>query len=160
MIGANKLFNTWFGFDSIFDAIDRRIDSGFKEQTYPPSDIYKTDDTHWQIELAVAGFSEQEISVTQEKNVLTVTGKIDTQEERVTLSRGIAKRQFKLEYRLGEHVEVEKVDMQNGLLIINLWKNTPEAAKPVSFHIGYRSPLLSIGNESHDTGNTSEGEAT
>ena len=105
-------------------------DSG---QTYPPYNIERTGEDAYRISMAVAGFSDEEISIEAHRNVLTVKGerKDEKQGEGTeVLYRGIAARAFERRFQLADHVEVTGAALKNGLLHIDLKRNIPEELKP------------------------------
>ena len=121
------------GFDSMFDRLEKLQT---QQQSYPPHNIIKHGDDKYEIAIAVAGFSEKDLIVEQEENVLTIASKDVDSEEKEYLHRGIATRKFKKTFTLGEYVEVESVDLVNGILSVNLLKVIPEEKKPKTFVIG------------------------
>lgn len=97
--------------------------------SYPPYNIVKIDDDKFVMEFAVAGFKKNDISVTTEKNVLTI--KADKQaDEKKYLHKGIAARKFAKSFNLPEYFEVESAGFEDGILYIDLIKNVPEEKKP------------------------------
>lgn len=124
------------GFDSLIDELLKFTPS---QQNYPPFNLVKLDEDNFQIELAVAGFKEGEIEVTTEKNLLTVSGaKKDGIPENVEyLHRGISTRSFDRTFPLGPHIEVRGAIIRDGMLIIDLVREIPEAEKPKSIAISY-----------------------
>lgn len=106
-------------------------------QTYPPYDIVELTETEgYYISLAVAGFTKDQLSITVEKNTLIVEGEINGDFwEGKYLHEGIAKRKFKRTFSLGEYVEVKSSTLENGILHIELRRNTPEEAKPKTIKI-------------------------
>lgn len=128
-----------------FDRMANLIDAATKLETspgYPPYNIEQIDEDRYQIELAVAGFSEEELSLESHKNVLTVTGKKSQDEaasERNFVHRGIAGRGFARRFQLADHVIVQGADLKHGLLTIALRRELPEALKPRKIAIGYDS---------------------
>jgi len=121
------------GFDSMFDRLEKLQT---QQQSYPPHNVIKHGDDKYEIAIAVAGFSEKDLIVEQEENVLTIASKDVDGEEKEYLHRGIATRKFKKTFTLGEYVEVESVDLVNGILSVNLLKVIPEEKKPKTFVIG------------------------
>ncbi len=119
-----------------FDRMASLIDAATKLETspgYPPYNIEQIDEEHYQIELAVAGFSEDELSLESHKNVLTVTGAAKQDEaapQRNFVHRGIAGRSFERRFQLADHVIVQSATVKNGLLSIALRRELPEALKP------------------------------
>ena len=125
------------GFDNIFDDLLNRTAQG--QTNYPPYNIVKQSDDSFAIELAVAGFKDGEISITTERNQLTVKGEqavdLDTQVE--YLHRGISARSFSRTWTLADHVEVAGAKSENGILTISLERKVPEEQKPKSIAITY-----------------------
>ena len=122
------------GFDSMFDRLEKL---NTQQQGYPPHNVVKHSEDRFEISIAVAGFSEENLSVEQEKNVLTIASKdVDEDSGAEYIHRGIATRKFKKTFTLGEYVEVESVSLVNGILSIYLENNIPEEQKPKTFVIG------------------------
>ncbi len=109
------------------------------ETNYPPMNIVKIDDNHFAIEMALAGFSEDDISIDVENKTLTIAAQADpdegAEESRNYLHRGIAKRAFKRTFQLGEYVEVSGAALANGLLTVSLERKVPDAMKPRKIEI-------------------------
>ncbi|TYR30193.1 Hsp20 family protein [Mesorhizobium microcysteis] len=131
-VDFSPLYRSTVGFDRLFTMLDSlaQPDNG---QTYPPYNIERTGDDAYRISMAVAGFSETEISIEAHRNVLTVKGeKTDEQSENGSefLHRGIAARAFERRFQLADHVEVQGAALKNGLLHIDLKRNIPEEMKP------------------------------
>jgi len=103
---------------------------------YPPYDIERTDDDHYQIALAVAGFTPEEITITAEQNVLTVEGRKAEKGDHMFLYQGISARPFRRTFNLAEYVQVKGASFENGLLKIDLVREIPEAMKPRKIPIG------------------------
>ena len=110
-------------------------------QSYPPYNIERTGEDAYRISMAVAGFSENEISIEAHRNVLTVKGerKEETNEGSEVLYRGIASRAFERRFQLADHVEVTGASLKNGLLHIDLKRNIPEEMKPRKVEISAAS---------------------
>ena len=125
-----------------FDEFDRLFDSVFstnnKGATYPPYNIVKRDKNIYQITMAIAGFDQDQINISQEGNLLTVKGVMgsDKEEDRTEfLYRGIANRNFERKFELADTVKVIKADLKNGLLSIDLEREIPEHQKPRNIQI-------------------------
>jgi molecular chaperone IbpA len=104
---------------------------------WPPYNIEKVADDAYRITLAVAGFAPDEIELTQNGPSLLVSGqRKDAEGERQFLHRGIAGRQFRQTFNLADHVKVTGARMENGLLVVELVREVPEALKPRSIPIG------------------------
>ena len=100
------------------------------EDNYPPYNIERLAEDRYQISLAVAGFSPDEISITAEQNVVTIEGGKTEKAEREFLYRGISTRHFKRQFNLADYVQVKDASFDNGLLKIELVREIPEAMKP------------------------------
>lgn len=128
------------GFDRVFDILDRQFANSVKT-SYPPYNIIKEGEDSYSIEIAVAGFREDELEITVKDSVLTVIGEQKRNEDPDStnyLHRGISARNFTRTFTLGDHVEVKGAMVQNGLLVINLEREVPEAAKPKKIAITFQ----------------------
>lgn len=134
MTTAKQLFprNAFVGFDRLFDELDRVARSA--TDTYPPHNILKTSDTNYQIELAVAGFQEEDIDISVDTRTLTVSGKHTTR-NRDYVHKGISTKNFVRKFRLSEFVEVTGADIQDGILAINLEVILPDDQMPRKIQI-------------------------
>ncbi|MDG2474857.1 MAG: Hsp20 family protein [Paracoccaceae bacterium] len=127
-------FRSFVGFDSLFDELEKV--SNFKENSYPAYNIEKTGDLSYEITIALAGFKESQLSIEVEQSVLTIsTVNEESLENRNYLHKGIATRAFTKQFRLAENVEVDNASFENGLLIVKLHKNIPEADLPRKIEI-------------------------
>jgi molecular chaperone IbpA len=124
----SPLWRSTIGFDRLFDLAETAQRAG--EDNYPPYNIERLADDRYQISLAVAGFSPDEIAVTAEQNVITIEGGKADKSEREYLYRGISSRPFKRQFSLADHVQVKSAAFENGLLRIELVREIPEAMKP------------------------------
>ncbi|MES1147972.1 MAG: Hsp20 family protein, partial [Bradyrhizobium guangdongense] len=106
------------------------------EDNYPPYNIERFGEDHYRVTLAVAGFGVQDIAVTAEQNVLTVEGRKPDGAAREYLYQGIAARPFRRAFNLADYVQVKQASFQDGLLIIDLVREVPEAMKPRRIEIG------------------------
>lgn len=120
------------GFDELVRAADTLRG---QVEGYPPHNIEKLGDDRYQIAVAVAGFSADEIVVTAEGNSLTVVGSPVTEDKAVYLHKGIARRAFRRVFKLAEYIQVGEAKLVNGLLTIDLAREVPEAMKPRSIEI-------------------------
>ncbi|MSO71012.1 MAG: Hsp20 family protein [Alphaproteobacteria bacterium] len=123
-----------------FDRWDRVFDQAFgaeaEAQSYPPYNIEKLSESSYRIAMAVAGFTQGDIEVTQTRNSLVVRGKTKEKDEDVRyLHRGIAGRAFERQFELADHVNVTEAKLENGLLLIALQREVPEASRPRSIPI-------------------------
>ena len=124
------------GFDRIFDMLDSMANQP-SGSGYPPYNIEKTGDDAWRIVMAVAGFAEAELNVTQKEDELLVTGRGQPNRDDRTefLYRGIGGRDFERRFQLADHVRVTGAQLANGLLSIDLQRELPEEKKPRSIRI-------------------------
>lgn len=138
----SPLYRNSVGFDrfaSMLSAASRQ-DQG---SGYPPYNIRTTGEDHYQISMAVAGFAEEDLSITTEQNRLVVTGERKNEEEAGEfLHRGIATRSFERRFNLADHVKVINANLENGLLHIDLERELPEAMKPRTIKIGQTDARL------------------
>lgn len=128
--GSKDLDKFFIGTNNPFTRVNKIYDE-VQRSSYPPYNIKRLDDDKFSIELAVAGFSKEDIDIEiiPEENKLVISGKIEDKDS-TYLHRGIANRAFKRSFALDEHVEVNSADMVNGMLIINLERIVPEHKKP------------------------------
>jgi molecular chaperone IbpA len=130
------LYRATVGFDRLADVMDRAMSDNVAANTYPPYNIEKTADDGWQISIAVAGFTDDELNVEVRENALIVSArKADEDAERKFLHRGIATRAFERRFTLAEHVQVTGASHVDGMLHIDLVREVPEALKPRSIAI-------------------------
>jgi molecular chaperone IbpA len=129
------LWRSTIGYDRLLDLFDaaQRTES---EDHYPPYNIERQSEDHYQISLALAGFSPDEIAVTAEQNVLSIEGRKTESANKDYLYQGISARQFKRTFNLADYVKVEGATFENGLLQIKLVREIPEAMKPRRIPIG------------------------
>lgn len=119
------------GFDQIADLMDRVLSNDVNQPSYPPYNIEKTDADTYRISLAVAGFSEDDLSVEVRDNNLVISAtKAEEEGERTYLYRGIATRAFERRFTLADHIVVTGASHENGMLHIELKREIPEALKP------------------------------
>jgi molecular chaperone IbpA len=121
------LWRSTIGFDRLFDVLDEVQRTA--EESYPPYNIERLDENRFQISVALAGFTPDEVALTVEQNALTLEGRKSDKEEKTFLHHGISARSFKRQFTLADHVEVKGARFENGLLIIDLQREIPEAMK-------------------------------
>jgi molecular chaperone IbpA len=128
------------GFDRLFDVLEHNARATASDTNYPPYDIEKSGDDSYRITIAVAGFTADEIEVTAQHNLLTVAArKADVTQGDDTphyVHRGIATRAFERRFQLADYVQVTAADVANGLLVIDLVREVPEAMKPRKIVLG------------------------
>jgi molecular chaperone IbpA len=123
------------GFDRIFD----RVNAASKlttVQKYPPYNIVKTDENTYLIELAVAGFGPDDVDIEHHDGVLSISGKVESTSDDSYIYKGIANRSFERRFTLADTVEVEGVDLHQGILTVRLKNVIPEEKKPRKIPIG------------------------
>ena len=132
-----------------FDRLARQLESAARssqENGWPPYNIETTGEDAYRIEIAVAGFSADELNIEAKENLLTVTGKKAANDDgasaRTFLHRGLAERDFERRFQLADYVVVKGAALANGLLTIDLKRELPEALKPRSIEIATGSTLI------------------
>jgi molecular chaperone IbpA len=134
----SPFYRSTVGFDRLLTMLDKSVGAEQNVPTYPPYNIEKTGENAYRITLAVAGFSESELSVETRENTLTVRGSKENavkDEKREVLYQGIAARAFERRFQLADHVVVTGAGSENGLLHIDLVREVPETQKPRSIAI-------------------------
>jgi molecular chaperone IbpA len=129
------LWRSTIGFDRLFDLLDE-TQRGSSEDNYPPYNIERLGEDRYQISLALAGFSPDEMTVTAEQNVLTIEGRKAEKDQHEYVYQGISARPFKRQFNLADYVQVRGARFENGLLRIELFREVPEAMKPRRIAIG------------------------
>ena len=137
----SPLYRSVVGFDRLADLLDAA--SHESATGYPPYNIERTGEHEYRIEIAVAGFKPDELSIEVKEAVLTVTGhKAGGDSERRYVHRGLAERNFERRFQLAEYVVVTEANLADGLLSISLKRELPEALKPRRIEIGTGSSLI------------------
>ena len=125
------LYRASVGFDRMADLMDRTLTAEAAQPGYPPYNIEKTGEDTYRISIAVAGFSEDDLSVeVRDSAVLVTARKADEDDNPTFLHRGIATRAFERRFTLADHVRVEGASLTDGMLHIELVREVPEALKP------------------------------
>ncbi|WAT18433.1 Hsp20 family protein [Aurantiacibacter sp. MUD11] len=123
------------GFDRLFDLLENNARN--TGDNYPPFNIERRDEDAYRITIAVAGFKPGDLDITAQQNLLTVQGKKrDEVSEGEMLHMGIANRGFERRFELADYVRVENADLADGLLVIDLVREVPEAMKPKKIKVG------------------------
>ena len=125
--------NMTVGFDNIFDQLSTL--SQYEIPNYPPYNIKKIDKENYQLEMALAGFSKNDIDVEVKENTLTISAKSSDKEDESFVHRGIAQRAFKRQWTLMEHLEVSDAKFVDGILIVDMKHNLPEEKNPKTIKI-------------------------
>lgn len=128
----DRLFSNTLGFDSLLDLLNRTHDTAVVSGNFPPVNIVRDehDENKYTIELAVSGFSADEIEVKAEKNSLKVVGKKEENDRRKYVMHGIAYRSFTRSFLLADSVIIRDARLENGILSIYLENIIPEEHKP------------------------------
>ncbi len=134
-------YRSTVGIDSLFDRITRNIDMAANAGNYPPYNIVKTGDETYEIQIAAAGFRQDEIEVEVKDGQLVVQGGQGNQAraEVEYLHHGISNRSFIRTFQLSDYVEVKEAQMKDGILTVRLEREIPEAAKPKKIAISYQA---------------------
>ena len=125
------------GFEDLFREMDK-LNLNATNTSYPPYNIVSVDENKFQIEVAVAGFADEDIDITVENGQLTITGNKEEEEDRSFVHKGIAMRNFTRTFRLATHIEVEGANLENGLLVVTLVRHIPEELKPKKIAINQK----------------------
>jgi len=139
------LYRSAVGFDRLANLLESAARTS-QENGWPPYNIETTGENAYRIEIAVAGFKPDELTLEVKENLLTVTGRKTANDDagagRTYLHRGLAERDFERRFQLADYVVVKGADLVNGLLSIELNRELPEALKPRRIEIGGGSKLI------------------
>ncbi len=139
----SPLLRSTVGFERLMKNFDRVMNADATAEHYPPCNIVKTGEHTYRIEMAVAGFGEEDLSVEAKGDELVIAGRVRSQDEgRVFLHRGIAARQFRRAFRLAEHVKAAGAKLENGMLAVELVSEVPEALRPRRIEIASGRPQI------------------
>ena len=117
--------NMFLGFEDAFKMLDHYS----SKSEYPPYNIERVSEDKYTLELAVAGFKKEDIDISIEKNTLKIEGE-SAKKDADYIHKGLASRRFTRAFHLNKYMEVDKADMEDGILKINLVRNVPEEEKP------------------------------
>ena len=134
------------GFDRLFDLIENNARQQ-QGDNYPPYNIERLDEDRYRVTLAVAGFKPDEIDITAQQNLLAIAGKKKDEDESRPASflhLGIANRSFERRFELADFVRVDSANLSDGLLVIELVREVPEAMKPKTVAIKTGAPLAAV----------------
>jgi len=134
------------GFDNIINELDALLNAQTPTSTFPPHNIIKLDDYQYIVELAIAGFTKQEVTITLKDGLLEIKGQKNPEEEVQYLHKGIGTRSFIKTIKLADTVEVRGAEFKDGILRVGLENVIPESKKPRTIEIG-DSLTLSTGIE-------------
>ena len=132
----NQLRPHTIGYDNIFDHFNDMFESSELQTNYPPYDIIKNSDTKYDIQVALAGYSKNDIIVEVKDNTLSIKSvKKDVDDKIEVLHKGIARRYFERHFTISDDVKVNGAELKNGLLVVSLERVVPEHKKPRTISI-------------------------
>ena len=139
------------GFDHLFDLLENQSRSNAGEN-YPPFNIERRGEDEYRITLAVAGFKPDDLDITAQQNLLSINGKKRDEDTGGAdmLHVGIANRGFERRFELADYVRVENAELADGLLVIDLVREVPEAMKPKKIAVNGRAPLKIVDNDTDE----------
>jgi len=138
----SPLYRSAVGFDRMTSLLDAAQNSAAAD-SYPPYNIEKTGEDAYRITLAVAGFGAADLDMEVRDSQLVVVGKGDSESDATQyLHRGIARRAFERRFQLADHVEVRGAELRDGMLVVDLVREIPEAMKPRRIEIGTVAPTI------------------
>jgi molecular chaperone IbpA len=123
------------GFDQLFNELDRYYANSAQINSYPPYNIIREDADKFFIEIAAAGFKEDELEVTVDQGQLVISGSANRTDERNFVYKGIGMRNFSRIFRLADHIEIRGAKLADGLLTVELDRVVPEELKPRKIEI-------------------------
>ena len=141
------LYRSTVGFDRMFSMLDQLGGVEGSVPAYPPYNIARSGENAFRISVAVAGFTDADLSIETKENRLTIRGEKRTNDEEKTgdvLYKGIAERTFERSFQLADHVHVKGANLENGLLHVDLVREIPEAMKPRTIPITRSGTLLEV----------------
>ncbi len=137
------LYRSTVGFDRLFSLLDQASGVDGSVPGYPPYNIERTDENTYRVTVAVAGFTEAELSIVMKENTLTIRGEKNREEQAgEVLYQGIAARAFERVFQLADFVQVKGAALENGLLHVDLVREIPEAKKPRSIPISANGKVI------------------
>ena len=141
------LYRSTVGFDRMFSMLDQLGGTEGSVPSYPPYNIERNGENAFRISVAVAGFTDADLSIETKENTLTIRGEKQTNDEEKSsdvLYKGIAERTFERSFQLAYHVMVKSARLANGLLHVDLVREVPEAMKPRAIPIGRSDKVLDV----------------
>jgi len=132
----DKIFDAAMTYSVGFEDLFNRMHASHSIHTsYPPYNIVKETESEWRIEMALAGWSRDELEISTETNVLCIKSKADKESDDDYIHRGVAKRSFARSFNISEDVEVGDISYKDGLLAIHLTKIVPDKQKRKVYQI-------------------------
>ena len=141
------LYRSTVGFDRMFSMLDQLDGTEGSVPSYPPYNIERNGENAFRISVAVAGFTDVDLSIEAKENTLTIRGEKHTNDEETSgevLYKGIAERTFERSFQLADHVVVKGASLANGLLHVDLVREIPEAMKPRTIPIASSDKVLNV----------------
>lgn len=132
----SPLYRSFVGLDRVSELLDAAARADSASPTYPPFNIEETGENAYRIELAVAGFGDNDIDIEVKDSTLVIAGRKTPDEKKTYLHRGIAERAFERRFQLADYVVVTGASLSNGLLVIDLERQVPERLKPRKIALG------------------------
>src|SRR5437867_4736694 len=140
-------YRSTVGFDRVVSTLDQLVGADGSMPSYPPYNITRTGENAYRISVAVAGFTDADLSIEAKENTLTIRGEKQTNDEEKSgdvLYKGIAERTFERSFQLADHVVVKSASLANGLLHVDLEREIPEAMKPRAIPIASSGKVLQV----------------
>jgi molecular chaperone IbpA len=138
-------YRSTVGFDRVFSMLDQLGNVDSSVPSYPPYNIARTGENAYRISVAVAGFTEADLSIETNENRLTIRGEKQLEEKPSDLLyQGIAARTFERSFQLADHVSAKGASLENGLIHVDLLREIPEAMKPRAIPIASTNKLLDL----------------
>ncbi len=150
----SPLYRSFVGLDRMAGLIDAAAASASSSNSYPPYNVARISEDNYRIELAISGFSHDQVDIQTHENVLTISANAVQNADNDTaeyLHRGIAQRGFEKRFQLADHVEVTDAELINGLLTISLKRELPDALKPRKIAINSKDGQKLITPDSRKT---------
>ena len=141
------LYRSTVGFDRMFSMLDQLGGTEGSVPSYPPYNIERKGENAFRISVAVAGFTDADLSIVAKENTLTIRGEKRADDEEKSddvLYNGIAERTFERRFQLADHVVVKGARLENGLLHVDLVREIPEAMKPRAIPIASSDKVLNV----------------
>ena len=141
------LYRSTVGFDRMLSMLDQLGGVEGSAPSYPPYNIVRNDENAFRISVAVAGFTDADLSIEAKENTLTIRGEKQANDEEKTgdvLYKGIAERTFERSFQLADHVVVKGARLESGLLHVDLVREVPEAMKPRAIPISSSDKVLEV----------------
>jgi len=148
---------TTVGFDRLFDLLESSMRSAAADN-YPPVNIERLGEDQYRITLALAGFSREDLDIVAQQNMLTISGRKEDEPEqgRQYLHQGIGARSFERRFELADFVRVQSADLKDGLLVIDLVREIPDAMRPRHIEIGGNVHQLESDRNTIESGSASQ----